>query len=111
MVKKPLVSFILGTRPEVIKLAPVILEFKAYQKIDTRVLLTGQHREMAQQVMDLFGIKADINLDIMKDKQTLTEITCRSLRGINEDLSNYLEQLGLKGMAYEAYFILLLGIS
>lgn len=72
----------LGTRPEAIKLAPVIQQFQQCKAFDTRVILTGQHREMVDQVMQLFDLKADQNLEIMSNKQTLTDITCRSLQGL-----------------------------
>ncbi|NQV09880.1 MAG: UDP-N-acetylglucosamine 2-epimerase (non-hydrolyzing), partial [Cyanobacteria bacterium] len=55
----PLVTIVLGTRPEAIKLAPVILAFQAAADLRTRVGLTGQHREMVSQVMELFGLSAD----------------------------------------------------
>ncbi|MGJ3249732.1 MAG: non-hydrolyzing UDP-N-acetylglucosamine 2-epimerase [Elainellaceae cyanobacterium] len=76
------VFIILGTRPEAIKLAPVIQQFKRSPNFDTRVILTGQHREMVDQVMQLFDITADEDLAIMQRQQTLTDITCRSLRGL-----------------------------
>jgi UDP-N-acetylglucosamine 2-epimerase (non-hydrolysing) len=76
------VCFTLGTRPEAIKLAPVIRAFQASSKFTTQVVLTGQHREMVAQVMDIFGLKADRDLDIMQPKQTLTDITQRSLQGL-----------------------------
>ena len=60
-----LVTIVLGTRPEAIKLAPVIEEFKSSKNIKTRVVLTGQHKEMVAQVMDLFSISADLDLDLM----------------------------------------------
>nr|WP_038017450.1 UDP-N-acetylglucosamine 2-epimerase (non-hydrolyzing) [Synechococcus sp. PCC 7335] len=72
----------LGTRPEAIKLAPVIQTFRKLAQFDTKVVLTGQHREMVAQVMSLFDLKADHNLDIMQPKQTLGEITRRSLEGL-----------------------------
>ncbi|MGG6296259.1 non-hydrolyzing UDP-N-acetylglucosamine 2-epimerase [Leptolyngbya sp. AN02str] len=77
------VCIILGTRPEAIKLAPVIQRFRQDSRFETQVVLTGQHREMVTQVMDLFGITADHDLDIMQAKQTLTDITCRSLQGLD----------------------------
>lgn len=73
---------ILGTRPEAIKLAPVIKTFRQSPLFDTQVILTGQHREMVEQVMQLFDLSADRDLAIMQHKQTLTDITCRSLRGL-----------------------------
>ncbi len=81
--KKPkTICIILGTRPEAIKLAPVIQVFQRSPLFDTQVILTGQHREMVEQVMQLFGLKADRDLEIMLPKQSLSDITCRSLRGL-----------------------------
>ncbi|MFQ3615992.1 MAG: UDP-N-acetylglucosamine 2-epimerase (non-hydrolyzing) [Cyanobacteriota bacterium] len=76
------ICIILGTRPEAIKLAPVIQRFRANPAFDTQVVLTGQHREMVDQVMQLFHLKADRDLAIMQPQQSLTDITCRSLRGL-----------------------------
>ncbi|MFB2838973.1 non-hydrolyzing UDP-N-acetylglucosamine 2-epimerase [Floridanema evergladense] len=76
------VCIILGTRPEAIKLAPVIQQFKRSLAFETQVVLTGQHREMVEQVMRLFKIDADRDLAIMQPQQTLTDITCRSLSGL-----------------------------
>lgn len=81
---KPTICITLGTRPEAIKLAPVIQQFQACDQFKTQVILTGQHREMVDQVMRLFQLKADRDLAIMQVKQTLTDITCRSLRGLEE---------------------------
>jgi UDP-N-acetylglucosamine 2-epimerase (non-hydrolysing) len=72
----------LGTRPEAIKLAPVIQLFKNSPTFDAQVILTGQHREMVEQVMRMFDLKADRDLAIMQHQQTLTDITCRSLQGL-----------------------------
>lgn len=72
----------LGTRPEAIKLAPVIRQFQQSPLFTTQVVLTGQHREMVTQVIDLFGLRADRDLDIMQHGQSLTDITCRSLQGL-----------------------------
>ena len=81
--KKPkTICIILGTRPEAIKLAPVIQVFQRSPLFDTQVILTGQHREMVEQVMQLFDLKADRDLEIMLPKQSLSDITCRSLRGL-----------------------------
>jgi len=76
------VCIILGTRPEAIKLAPVIQRFRANPRFETQVVLTGQHREMVEQVMHLFNLTADRDLAIMQPRQTLTDITCRSLQGL-----------------------------
>jgi len=81
-VKKVLVVF--GTRPEAIKMAPVILELKKF--IDIRVCVTAQHREMLDQVLDLFGISPDYDLDIMKPGQDLFDVTVRVLEGMREVL-------------------------
>ncbi|MBD2094773.1 UDP-N-acetylglucosamine 2-epimerase (non-hydrolyzing) [Trichocoleus sp. FACHB-591] len=72
----------LGTRPEAIKMAPVIQQFRRSDRFDTQVVLTGQHREMVAQVMQLFDLQADQDLAIMQPQQTLTDITCRSLQGL-----------------------------
>lgn len=84
MTKPPLrVCITLGTRPEAIKLAPVIQVFRQSPAFTTQVILTGQHREMVEQVMQLFNLQADQDLAIMQPQQTLTEITCRSLQGLD----------------------------
>lgn len=72
----------LGTRPEAIKLAPVIQAFRNCSDFKTHVILTGQHREMVEQVMNLFELQADEDLNIMQPQQTLTDITYRSLQGL-----------------------------
>ncbi|TAG86680.1 MAG: UDP-N-acetylglucosamine 2-epimerase (non-hydrolyzing) [Oscillatoriales cyanobacterium] len=84
------ICIVLGTRPEAIKLAPVIQQFKNSPSFDTQVILTGQHREMVEQVMRMFDLKADRDLAIMQHQQTLTDITCRSLQGL-EDLFKELQ--------------------
>ena len=76
------VCIVLGTRPEAIKLAPVIQTFRSDPRFATQVLLTGQHKEMVDQVMQIFDISADHNLEIMQAKQSLSDITCRSLQGL-----------------------------
>jgi UDP-N-acetylglucosamine 2-epimerase (non-hydrolysing) len=82
---KKCICITLGTRPEAIKLAPVIKQFRHTEEFETKVILTGQHREMVEQVMQLFNIEADEDLKIMQEQQTLTDITYRSLKGL-EDL-------------------------
>lgn len=66
---------VFGTRPEAIKMCPLVLELKKYKEIVCKVCLTGQHREMLRQVMEAFGVCEDYNLDIMRASQTLTTIT------------------------------------
>lgn len=81
------VLFILGTRPEAIKFAPLIKSFKKRDDIfNSRLCITSQHKEMLQQVMRFFDLKADIDLDIMKPDQTLTDLTCNLLTALQEVL-------------------------
>lgn len=87
------VCVILGTRPEAIKLAPVIKLLRLQKKITTHVILTGQHREMVDEVMQLFQLTADRDLAIMKPKQTLTDITCSSLEGLKQVYAEIKPQL------------------
>lgn len=75
-----------GTRPEAIKMAPVILALQQEPWADVRVLATAQHRQMLDQVMDFFGIKPDIDLNIMKPNQNLTELTARLLLELDKVL-------------------------
>ncbi len=75
---------IFGTRPEAIKMAPVIQELRRHPEIETKVCVTAQHREMLDQVMGLFHLKADYDLNIMAQGQTLYDITGRVLRGLQE---------------------------
>ncbi|WP_017295952.1 non-hydrolyzing UDP-N-acetylglucosamine 2-epimerase [Geminocystis herdmanii] len=81
---KKTVCITLGTRPEAIKLAPVIKCFQEAEDFDTKVILTGQHREMVSQVMKLFNLSATVDLDIMQKQQSLSDITCRSLQGLEK---------------------------
>ena len=66
---------VFGTRPEAIKMCPLVLELKKTKSIECVVCLTGQHREMLEQVMDIFTVHEDYNLDIMRQNQTLSSIT------------------------------------
>ena len=84
--KKIKVMSIFGTRPEAIKMAPLIKELETREEIDSIVCVTAQHREMLDQVLNTFSIKPDYDLNIMKKGQTLSEITARVLRGIEEVL-------------------------
>ena len=95
MAEQPRVTIVLGTRPEAIKLAPVIRVFQACDALQTRVVLTGQHREMVTQVMDLFALKADQDLNLMAPRQTLTHVTCSALQGLREDFQAYPPQMVL----------------
>ena len=82
------VMAIFGTRPEAIKMAPVVLELKKYPEyIEPIVAVTAQHREMLDQVLNLFNIVPNYDLDIMSQGQTLFDITCRAMQGLNEVLA------------------------
>ncbi|MEW6540371.1 MAG: UDP-N-acetylglucosamine 2-epimerase (non-hydrolyzing) [Bacillota bacterium] len=83
--KKVLVVF--GTRPEAIKMAPVVKELERSPWFDPRVVVTAQHREMLDQVLDLFGIVPAHDLDIMRPGQSLFDVTARALRGLEEVFS------------------------
>ena len=76
------VMSVFGTRPEAIKMCPLVKELEQAKNIQSIVCLTGQHKEMLQQVIDIFGTKADYNLNIMKPAQTLTTITSSILEGM-----------------------------
>ncbi|MBI3358977.1 MAG: UDP-N-acetylglucosamine 2-epimerase (non-hydrolyzing) [Nitrospirae bacterium] len=75
---------VLGTRPEAIKMAPVIRALAACPKISSFVCVTGQHREMLDSVISLFRIKPDYDLNIMKQRQDLTDITCAVLTSLRQ---------------------------
>ena len=78
--KKILVIF--GTRPEAIKMCPVVLELQKHNDIQTKVCVTGQHRQMLDQVLDVFQVKADYDLKVMHERQTLFDITTLILERI-----------------------------
>lgn len=77
---------VLGTRPEAIKLAPMIYELERYPEIVSRVCVTAQHREMLDPFLDVFEIKPDYDLDIMQPNQNLFDVTTRALTGIKDVL-------------------------
>ena len=81
MGKKRILS-VFGTRPEAIKMAPLIKEIEKDDKLESIVCVTAQHRDMLDQVMEIFDIEADVDLDIMKQGQSLTDITTRALIGL-----------------------------
>lgn len=76
------VLIVFGTRPEAIKMAPLVLALKADGRFDARVCVTGQHRQMLDQVLDLFGIQPEFDLNLMRPGQDLTDITCGVLAGL-----------------------------
>lgn len=80
---------IFGTRPEAIKMAPLVHALAKDNAFDSRVCVTAQHREMLDQVLQLFAIKPDYDLNIMQPGQGLTEITCRILTGLKPVLEEF----------------------
>ena len=86
MAELPKILVIFGTRPEAIKLFPVIHKLQEHSDVQTRVLVTGQHRQMLDQVLDIGEIRPDYDLDVMAPNQTLDALTARLLTGIGEVL-------------------------
>lgn len=85
MTERLKVMTIFGTRPEAIKMAPLVLELQKHpDKIESIVTVTAQHRQMLDQVLSIFGITPDFDLNIMKDRQTLVDITTRGLEGLDK---------------------------
>lgn len=84
MKKKILLVF--GTRPEAIKMCPLVLELKKREELETVVCVTGQHRQMLDAVLGAFRVEPDYDLSIMKDKQTLFDVTTAILNGMGEVL-------------------------
>lgn len=76
------VMLVFGTRPEAIKMCPLVNELKKRKELQTLVCVTGQHRQMLDMVLDAFGVTPDYDLSIMKDKQTLFDVTVNILEGI-----------------------------
>ncbi len=86
--KRKKISVIFGTRPEAIKLAPVILALKNDHRFSCNVCVTAQHREMLDQVLEVFGINPDVDLNLMRRNQTLSGFTSRALVAIDKYLTN-----------------------
>ena len=80
------VMSVFGTRPEAIKMAPLVRELQMHEGIESLVCLTGQHREMLDSVMDIFKLKGDYDLNIMEKRQTLSTITTKTLLGMENVL-------------------------
>ena len=85
--KKILVVF--GTRPEAIKMAPVVKALQRNKLFETKLCITGQHRQMLDQVMDIFVMKADFDLNVMGHNQTLVDVTCKVLKGMEDVFSQW----------------------
>lgn len=86
--KKLKVMPIFGTRPDAVKMAPLVKELQNCRDIDTVVCVTAQHRQMLDQVLDIFRIKPEHDLDIMLERQTLEQITARTLDGLSSVFDN-----------------------
>ena len=80
------VMAVFGTRPEAVKMCPLVKELKARPGLDTVVCVTGQHRQMLDQVLECFGVEPDYDLSVMKEKQTLFDVTINILQGMREIL-------------------------
>ncbi|MEQ1823015.1 MAG: UDP-N-acetylglucosamine 2-epimerase (non-hydrolyzing) [Fimbriimonadaceae bacterium] len=80
---KPRIICVVGTRPDTIKTAPVVKELRKFPEAETLVVSTGQHREMLEQALAAFDLKADHDLAIMQHGQTLAQVTCRALEGLD----------------------------
>ena len=91
--KLPLVSIVIGTRPEAIKLCPLILAFQRSESFKVRVILTGQHEDMVAKIMSLFGVIEDINLNILNKGQDLIDINCAVMVGLRKEFKKYFPDL------------------
>lgn len=89
MSRKLRVLTVFGTRPEAIKMAPVVRALAAAEDVDARVCITAQHREMLDQVLDLFAIVPDYDLNLMRPGQDLTDITVSVLQGLRTVLAKF----------------------
>ena len=89
------IAFVFGTRPEIIKLAPVILELKKYpENYNVLIINTEQQKELSNQTLTYFGLKADINLDCMRENQSLSGVQARILTTLEKVYSdNHIDRL------------------
>jgi UDP-N-acetylglucosamine 2-epimerase (non-hydrolysing) len=95
MANRTRIVVFMGTRPEAIKLAPVVAALRHTGDFDCTVVATGQHKEMFRQVTDLFGIEVDVALDVMRPNQTLAGLTARLMTSIDECLTDTRADLAL----------------
>lgn len=100
------VMVLFGTRPEAIKLAPIILEFKKYKDlVNLIVFVTGQHREMLDQVLNFFGITPDINLKVMQKNQSLSDLSSNLIRKLESIIEkNKVDLILVQGDTTSAFF-------
>jgi UDP-N-acetylglucosamine 2-epimerase (non-hydrolysing) len=85
--RTPTVLCVIGTRPEAVKMAPIVLALRREPSIRVRVLATAQHRQMLDQVLSLFGITPDVDLDVMRPNQELSLLTARLLTALDDSLA------------------------
>lgn len=86
---------VFGTRPEAIKMAPLVKELQKREEIECKVLVTAQHRQMLDSVLDIFDITPDLDLNIMQHGQTITDITSRVMYGCQEVFKSYKPEIVL----------------
>ncbi|MEG1220578.1 MAG: UDP-N-acetylglucosamine 2-epimerase, partial [Lactococcus sp.] len=93
---KKRVLLVFGTRPEAIKMAPLALQLKQQEdSFDTKVCVTGQHRQMLDQVLELFNLTPDFDLNLMKPGQTLSDITSGVLKGLEQVFTEWMPDVVL----------------
>ena len=92
--KKIKVMAVFGTRPEAVKMAPLVLELAKRPGLEAQCCVTAQHREMLDSVLNIFGVKPDYDLNIMQPQQTLSSITSRTLLGMEEVLEKAGPEIG-----------------
>ena len=99
------ILFIFGTRPEAIKMAPLIIEMKKYpHDFSIKICITAQHREMLDQILDFFEILPDYDLNIMKPNQNLFDITINGLIGLKTVLDLYTPDLILVQPVIQSFY-------
>lgn len=91
----PTVAVVFGTRPEAIKMAPVVLAFRAEPRLRTIVCVTGQHRQMLDQILTTFGITPDLDLNVMEPGQTLAGLTAKTITKLDQVFADYSPNLML----------------
>ena len=89
LIKSKKILLVFGTRPEAIKMAPLVKALENEPTIESKVCVTAQHREMLDQVLDMFDIVPDYDLNLMKPKQDLYDITTNVLLGLKDVLKNF----------------------
>jgi len=96
--------FIFGTRPEAIKMIPIYKKFKNSTLFDVKLCITAQHREMLDEVLNIFDVKADYDLNIMKKNQSLTKLSSRLLESLDKVLKNRFDLVFVHGDTTTSFF-------